>query len=1033
MTTKLRTWLKARGGTLVSYVALVYVVLFLVFSELLPGVSVAEEGVTTDPTLAVSPAGDLVINTVGGVFGSVTQTINVTTTNYTGYTLTLETSGSSTNLVKTDNPSAVIPTITLGTGQESKTSSQLMNEYGFSLDGTNYLPVPDVGEPITIRATEESNSEPDTTLLTFGATPGVSAEYGTYTNQFVITAFANPYEPEPACPAEYICYSGNGDDRRGTMPNQVAESETTVGLMAPNFSRPGYGFAGWNTMADGSGTNYGPNQTITVGDLSEEGMILYARWIASSGLLQNWTGCGTLSTGAMIALTDFRDNETYTILKQQDGKCWMAENSRLNPETGRISGANTNNPTEAFKGQATVTTSSNTVCNTDDSACTDKVAFNTNNINRGLTANPTAHNTTSSWWSYGVDYNWYTATAGNGTISVTSGSVAGDICPAGWRLPTGGSSGEIVQLNNTVNAGNLKGDSGLIAYPTNFVHSGDFNPNATSGGRGTWGRLWSSTPKDAATVYRLGYASNAVTPTNAYNKWVEFPVRCVVKDDNVSVVGNVHYEANGGEGTMADDTNVNLYTAAARATEFTYPGFLFKSWNTASDGSGVTVAGEDMVAEAARLTNVSAGGTLTLYAIYGEIFTLTYDMNGNGDAPVQVEDVGPVASSHTFTISDLAPTREDFVLLGWSEDPDATTADYVHGDSYTTDDQNSTLYAVWGPDLCTAERICYRRNGGTAGIVQRTEVTSDTDITLRATDVSRPGYGFAGYSADPNAEVNTSDVIYGPNETISYSGAVANGLNLYAIWIPSAGNMQNFSGCSSMSTGEVTALTDTRDGEVYTVAKLEDGHCWMTENLRLIPSEVTFTVENTNAPTQDFITAAPTSAHSIDMCKDDNPTCINKIDFDMNNIDRALTPNPLRNDSASSWWSYGVYYNWYAATAGNGTYSVSGTNAVGDICPKGWRLPTGGNGGEVTALNNVVNSGSLTVSAGLRAYPNNFVYAGDHNGTVDAGRGSYGRYYTSTPNGSPQAYRLGFSNSDVTPVRSWKKWDAFTVRCVAKE
>ena len=46
--------------------------------------------------------------------------------------------------------------------------------------------------------------------------------------------------------------------------------------------------------------------------------------------------------------------------------------------------------------------------------------------------------------------------------------------------------------------------------------------------------------------------------------------------------------------------------------------------------------------------------------------------------------------------------------------------------------------------------------------------------------------------------------------------------------------------------------------------------------------------------------------------------------------------------------SYGYYYNWYAATAGTGTCSMSSGNATASICPKGWRLPTGGSSGGLT-------------------------------------------------------------------------------------
>ena len=63
-----------------------------------------------------------------------------------------------------------------------------------------------------------------------------------------------------------ICYDGNGDDGIGLMADQTAQAGDSVTLMAPNFSRAGYGFAGWNTRADGTGTNYGPNEVITMPD-----------------------------------------------------------------------------------------------------------------------------------------------------------------------------------------------------------------------------------------------------------------------------------------------------------------------------------------------------------------------------------------------------------------------------------------------------------------------------------------------------------------------------------------------------------------------------------------------------------------------------------------------------------------------------------------------------------------------------------------------------------------------------------------------
>ena len=62
---------------------------------------------------------------------------------------------------------------------------------------------------------------------------------------------------------------------------------------------------------------------------------------------------------------------------------------------------------------------------------------------------------------------------------------------------------------------------------------------------------------------------------------------------------------------------------------------------------------------------------------------------------------------------------------------------------------------------------------------------------------------------------------------------MSHGLALYAIWVKSAGIMQEWNGCAGLNKGDVTALTDARDNDTYAVAKLADGKCWMIENLRL--------------------------------------------------------------------------------------------------------------------------------------------------------------------------------------------------------
>ena len=146
------------------------------------------------------------------------------------------------------------------------------------------------------------------------------------------------------------------------------------------------------------------------------------------------------------------------------------------------------------------------------------------------------------------------------------------------------------------------------------------------------------------------------------------------------------------------------------------------------------------------------------------------------------------------------------------------------------------------PQATNSGKIGYYPNasGVTDTMGDQSVGSSVTSAVLWASNFQRPGYGFVGWTDQFDYDINSNNNtghIYGPNETIEftagqYSGSNP-GLSLYAVWVPSAGNLQGWTGCSSLQQGNVTALTDTRDNDTYAVAKLADGKCWMIENLRL--------------------------------------------------------------------------------------------------------------------------------------------------------------------------------------------------------
>ena len=129
--------------------------------------------------------------------------------------------------------------------------------------------------------------------------------------------------------------------------------------------------------------------------------------------------------------------------------------------------------------------------------------------------------------------------------------------------------------------------------------------------------------------------------------------------------------------------------------------------------------------------------------------------------------------------------------------------------------------------------------------------------------------------------------------------------------------------------------------------------------------------------------------------------------------------------------TYGGYYNWYTATAGTGTQSLStdGHNTSVSICPKGWRLPTGGNSNsDFKTLYNNYNS-----SSALRLAPMNLALSGSASSSSMSNQGSLGWYWSSTVYGSNDAYNLALSSSSVYPSNDLNsKLNGFSVRCVAR-
>ncbi len=400
------------------------------------------------------------------------------------------------------------------------------------------------------------------------------------------------------CPANAVCYAPNASDIEGTMisastyeptltaisskyptaakqtyavdasgtGSTIDTSTTSITLIAPNYKRAGFGFAGWSTdfEANNSSTIYGPNETITIeaGSLSTNGMILYPVWIASASNLQGWNGCSSLgdiptsgraTLASMTALKDTRDDNVYTVAKLADGKCWMAENLRLNNEA-TITTANTQSNNGSFGGVFTSLPQSvdlNWDSNTSNNLYTNLTAqtlpqLNTNNTNiGGKNASGTdlsiSHNTNTNsvqWYSYGNYYSWASAMANTNSLTSYTASEGANtsICPTGWHLPygnssnTGNTAGGFYYLGDRLGAtaSNAASSVKWRAFPNNFIYSG-FWYGSSAYSRDYIGLYWSSSAFNSGSAYSLYVYNSSVNPgRNTGNNSYGFAVRCVL-------------------------------------------------------------------------------------------------------------------------------------------------------------------------------------------------------------------------------------------------------------------------------------------------------------------------------------------------------------------------------------------------------------------------------------------------------------------------------------------------------------------------
>ena len=1066
------------------------------------------------------------------------ESINVTTTCHAGYNLSVATSTSPDLYLNGDGTSTATFTAVDGTS----TLANSTNKWGYTLtsnasSSTVFSPLSTTASVLKTPSQTASQTDIDDTFsIYYGTKVADSVTPGSY--QMADSGAIVYYLTMDATCTEYIV-SFNANGGTGVVANQgIQEGIATKLTSADTLTAPTgasytdadnntitgdadklWTFWGWNTEADGTGDWYKDKESVE--DLANVGstITLYAQWKqATLADLTTSTPVGTEKTidhnemqdmspaacynspvttaanAPAATLLDYRGKvttgenpeqpEQYTISKLPDNNCWMTKNLNL----GRTG-------TEGPNSDGTITLTSDDTDLAENTTFTLPVSTTTSSTT--TTAARIRVTNTSDNNNNGTYYSWPAAIASTAAYTAADVIVTSSVCPKNWDLPTND------QYTNLQTKAAYTSSNTTTSAPSSFLTNGGFTNGATFY-QTSYSHFWTS--KTAGT-YAYGSRANASSisvnsssgTTYGGDKYYEKNIRCIASNGTVTI----NYDGNGTTeypvtGTTASQENVEINSANTQANGFTRTGWAFNGWNTKADGTGTSIAASASIAT----LNLAPGSTITLYAQWSPALTINFNSNGGtGTMTPQLipENTSKALKSNSFT----APSGNYFI--GWMTEESRVNneAVYTNGATYTTPTtitpgDSITLYAKWGPRYT----IVYNGNSSTGGSMvssgtelKHTNINEGSTVNLYAPNYWKTNYGFVGWSPSSTATVGGTDLIYGPNETISapaydkYGQEISGTktIPLYAIWLEADSNktMQTFelADCQNMTqatydstTGKITApagsviaLKDQRDNNVYTIARLADGKCWMTENLRL---EAENTVGNNqydssvtnqslsqnyggvftgldsseNANFTDSTTATPNNLYNSTNITGSYPG-YRFPRYNNNNTKTSLTAsyNGTGSSTYYSWYSYGNYYTWATAMANTTYYSsatgTSGSESAGtSICPTNWTLPTSGTTTKDfgTLSRSYDGSGENQSGTGtgdimsnrFRSFPNNFLYSGRFDGSSASNRGSSGYYWSRSASNNGASYNLNLYSTYLNPSNSGTKNYGFSVRCL---
>jgi uncharacterized repeat protein (TIGR02543 family) len=614
-----------------------------------------------------------------------------------------------------------------------------------------------------------------------------------------------------------IAYDGNSSTG-GTVPTTQTGSSggsTTVSALG-SLVRQYYTFSGWNTAANGSGTDYSAGGAITYPGNAVT-TTLYAQWTpilytltynANGGTLTPAVAAANYAYNASVSITGTAPTRTgYTFAG------WTVASNG----TGTVYGTGTN--TMSMPGANTVLyakwTAITYTLTYDVNGGSSGPAASTNNtygasITLAAAPTPPANMKFNGWntdsggagstYSVGGTYQitsdvtlyaqwvpdnvnlFFSANGGTGAptssqVSANTNTTLPSGAPirtgytfAGWTTNQNG-SGTVYTPSGSFPVPNS--DVTLYAKWTPISYNFIYDANGGSGAPATVGYYMGQFVVIGGTATRSGYnfegwntladgtgadylAGSQYLMSNSnmtmYAKWTAIPYVLT-------------YNANGGTGVPASETRYVGASANLSATTPTHTGYTFGSWNTAANGSGTSFN------PSASFTMPAAA--VVLYAqwvVNGN--TVSYNVNGGSStAPTG----GTYAYNSNVTVNSTVPTWAGHRFLGWNTQQNGGGTTYASSNTFTMPNNAVVLWAQWG---LTSNIFSYDANGG-SGAKPAATYSYGATVTVTTDQVIRGGYTFVGW----NSMADGTGTNFGSGTTFTMP---ANDVVVYAIWSANA-------------------------------------------------------------------------------------------------------------------------------------------------------------------------------------------------------------------------------------------------------